>query len=171
MRKADVTYHSDGYRRSRPAVNVKVYARPTDAMAIRVLRDEGQSLSCGFSLAWIEEHLTEREQMHFWDLALEDAWEQLREDVNAESVFGRHVDIYSEGRSSGWAVVEGIESADDWDAIRLGRWAKFVRYCRETVHGIPYQYLGLIYLNVFEPQYDKAKERSLRQTLRDAGGL
>lgn len=173
MKKSDIRYHRLGYgSHGVPAVNVKVYASPTDAIAAQVARDNGDT-SGAFTPAWINANLSDDQQNAWWGSALENGWEYLTESVNAENVFGRKVAIYSEGRSSGWAYVEGIdcEHVDAWDAIALARWAKFDRFCRETVADIPYQYLSAVYLNVFEPIYSAAIDRAERAMLRDAGGF
>ena len=163
MRKRDVQFHAEGYGgRMLPAVNVKVYDGPTGETWRQLRRDE--HIDPRFDQAWIDAHLTDADREAYWQAALEHGWEQLQEDVNEEYVFGRKVAIASEGRSGGWAVVynpsiNGVQQGPlfdredvlGWDAIALGRWARFARFCRETVRDVPYQYLMLIYLNRFEP--------------------
>jgi hypothetical protein len=154
--KADIEFHGD-HGPSVPAVNVKVKWLSTaewDRLAARVATDEGHPRPAEFSRAWIDAELSDDQQDTYYQLAIEHAWEQLETDVNdgwASPIFGRRVKVFSQGRSGGWAVVEGITRADaeSWDAIGLARWRKFARVARETADNVPYQYLSLIYLNKF----------------------
>lgn len=160
--KRDIQYHRLGYGHEvGPAVNVKVYAQPTDALARQVAKDHGDP-SGQFTLEWITDHVDAAAQAGYWDFAVEDAWETLQNDVDAEQVFDRPVRVFSEGRSGGWAMVGDDrgkgknprawthEDVTSWDAIAVARWAKFARFARETADDVPYQYLAMVYLNVFE---------------------
>lgn len=159
MKKADITFHglgTGGYRVV-PAVNVKIKwlsGVEWERLADKVRADH--NADARFSKAWIDQHMTDSQRNTWWDAACSDAWGQLEEDVNAENVFGRTVKIYSEGRSAGWAYVDKLTNGErvdieSWDAVALARWAKFAKFARQTADDVPYQYLSLVYMNVFEP--------------------
>lgn len=156
MKKSDITYHGlgiGGYRMV-PAVNVKIYARiDFRTLCAKVSADHDGIANPEFTEDWIKANLGDEGGHEWWNEALSDAWDQLQEDVNAEGVFGRDVKVYSEGRSSGWAYIDGItrEDVEGWNAIKLAQWARFAKFARQTADDVPYQYLSLIYLNVFEP--------------------
>jgi hypothetical protein len=69
------------------------------------------------------------------------------------------------GRSDGWAMIaekraDGkigrswtSEDVESWDAIMVAKWAKFALIARQAADDVPYQYLSLLYLNVFLPHY------------------
>jgi len=154
MRKAEVQIHCD-QGRCKPAVNVKIYnLRLEQALTLFQSQNAREDGITAFTLDWVEQ-LSADVRDDWWHAACDRGWEQLEEDVNAENVFGRKVTIYSEGRSGGWAIVDGMTAAEveHWDAVALARWAKFVRYCRETTADVPYQYLDLIFYNRFQPEY------------------
>jgi len=117
--KSDVEMHSDGFgSRRRPAINVKCYNFPSvDKIAAHYGKDEGDA-----DVLRVMEWLFESEQEAFWEMAKYDAIE----------AFG-HVKVYSEGRSGGWLVVEGLKDFDDWDAIDLSKWRKFERWIKGAV--------------------------------------
>ena len=72
-----------------------------------------------------------------WESACEQFWEQAQDVANyalegaerAEKLNGKpgRYTVYSAGRSGGWLVVEGLPDLETWDAIMLGRWAKFAK--------------------------------------------
>lgn len=120
MRKDDVETHSLHYYGPKlPAVNVKHYGSfygdevqerfgCTEEVAERALRWQSYS-SC------------------------ETFWEDIQE--LAKQCFGDGVEVYPAGRIGGWAVVEGLPDLKDWDAVQLGRWAKFAKMCcREAAY-------------------------------------
>lgn len=161
MKKSDVTFHSDGYREGHAAVNVKVRARP-DFYAWGVTNGADPR----FTEAWVDEHTTQEDRDDFWNEALKLGWDQL--DNDAESIFGKGYHVHSEGRSGGWAIVcqqlggsshfhqFGREAVETWDAIALGRWAHFVNYAQADASDVPYQYVDLLYWNVFNPWAEHA---------------
>ena len=152
MQKSAIEFHQ-----GKPAVNVKIgwlRDQAWDQLARKVAEDHAAPRPAEFTLAWIREALSQDAQDQYWQAAIDDAWEQLEEDVNhgwEAPIFGRKVKIYSQGRSGGWAVVEGFtrEQVEGWDAIAVAKWAKFCRIARETADDVNYQYLSLIYLNQF----------------------
>lgn len=167
MRKSDITYHADGFERAKPAVNVKIhFVRSRDMTSTLATFHKNElcdhSPSPQFTEAWIDANISEDTQSGWWDIATQDAWEQLQNDVDAENVFGRKVVVASEGRSGGWAYIVDI-TADDvekWNAVDLAKWAKFARFARETADDVPYQWISLLYYNVFMPQHDASVTRA-----------
>lgn len=148
MRKDDVTFHAEMWRTARPAVNVKVWARVDSEEAIGAARREDSSLDPRFE-AWYREGL-ERESFaeSYWSFAIETGWEYLQS--LAEDVFGPGVNVYSEGRSGGWAVVDGLPDFESWDAVMLGRWARFAKRARAAADAIPENMSILASINGFE---------------------
>jgi len=99
---------------------------------------------------WIDEHLSDDEREYWCQWActheLECATDYARE------LWGNHVTVHTEGRSGGWAIVDGLnQDVDTWDAIAFSKWQRFERYCAALVDDTLYQYATLIYFNVFEP--------------------
>jgi hypothetical protein len=153
--KEDVRFHSDYGRTSHPAVNVKVpWVQDYDALARKVAEDNGY---IGREVEMFVEFFDayrDRADMDgsdwTWDAAIEQAWEQLQEDAREYVWHDRNVKVYSEGRSGGWAIVEGIPDFDSWDAIELGRWHRFERIARAYADDVPYSQLTLLCINDFE---------------------
>ena len=149
MRKDEVTFHSDGFRESRPAVNVKVYARVDSDEAIGAPRVyHGDGLDSRFE-DWYRERIEDYEFADaYWRFAVEDGWESLQ--MVAEDIFGKGVTVYSEGRQGGWAIVDGLPDFESWDAVDLGRWAKFAKFARALADDIPATMAILASINSFE---------------------
>ncbi len=149
----DVQTHSDGFRPSRPAVNVKVYTTIRNAYA-QFQKDEQPDPR--FTLEWIEDTFTD-EYLDglFWHVAaheLEYLTAYATEDEDAifpAKVYGT-VTIEQEGRSGGWLAVDGLPDLEEWDAILLARWRKFERVARDISQNVPYQMLGSLYENEWE---------------------
>jgi hypothetical protein len=178
VKKDEVEFHSDGFfSEARPAVNVKVraYGEQFDMAATKFACENISDLMEreAFILAYMEASDDTREA--FFEAACEDGWEQLQQD--AEEIFGsaygeygyytRPVKVESEGRSGGWAVVEGLPDFDSWDAIMLGKWARFAKLARSLADDVPYAMAELFYLNRFEDTYDQ--RQPMRRALVGAG--
>lgn len=150
--KQDVEFHSDSWAHSaRPAVNVKIY----DFDAPR----EHEFYSAAFTREDAEAML-EREEWLF-GAACESKWEDLQSD--AEEIFDHYdVKVWSEGRSGGWAVVDGLPDVEDWDAVLLSKWAKFARYARAQADDVPYTMVWLGYVNTIEPELE-ANDKAQRE--------
>lgn len=159
--KEDVTFHSEGFGRSRPAVNIKVRGYWRD---VPLPNPEYDITNPAFSHEWIEENLSEDALADYFWLACESELEYY--EGYAQEIFNDpKLKLYTEGRSGGWAVIDGIEDTDEWNAIDLAKWRKFERVGRELADGIPAQMLSLIYINRFEPMLEAkqaAQERSER---------
>jgi hypothetical protein len=62
-----------------------------------------------------------------------------------------HAQVYSEGRSGGWCVVHGLADIESWDAIALGRWARFAKVVKEIAHeGYPYGFIWNLHEHEWE---------------------
>lgn len=151
--KADVEFHSDGYREGHPAINVKVYKSITPAVIADVNRDLGYELT----EEWVDEQLDNDDQGTWFWSACEDEWEYAADYVR-EILSDYSLDIYAEGRQGGWMVVTGLPDLEDWDAVLLAKWRKCERVCREIADGIPYQIVSLLAINVWEPEQADVQE-------------
>jgi hypothetical protein len=158
--KDDVEFHSDGYRASRPAVNVKVYrsinnvklpiclggSRPANESNAPITWHYTES---EFTVDWVKENLSDDTFWDFWNGSLEIGWESL-EGIAKDVFDGYTVKVWSEGRSGGWAVVDGLSDFDSWDAVMLGKWRSFERQAKAVANGIPEDVMTTIYINMFE---------------------
>jgi len=117
-RKADIdTWAAFNHRRV-PAVKVKVYHYPTTSKV-------EDAFNCSESVA--------SQALQF---AFESAQQRFWEDVQdvARTIFGKHVKVYSEGRSGGWLIVDGInEDVESWDAIAVSRWGRLAKWCEREI--------------------------------------
>lgn len=147
-RKDDVEFHSDGFRERRPAVNVKTDPWNWERHIGAAREYEGDGLDPRFE-DWYRE-AAERDGFldGYWEFACEAGWETLQAD--AEFYFGAGVKVYSEGRSGGWAVVDGLPDFEDWDAIMLTKWHGFAESARIIADGIPGDMAILASINAFE---------------------
>lgn len=92
------------------------------------------------------------------ELAREYGWTTAQ--MDAEEMFGDHVEIYSEGRSGGWLVVKGIGSPRDgeWDTEDAELWAKYEQYVRAIVDELDYYFVWYLFVNFYEPHMEEVKE-------------
>lgn len=163
FRKDDIEFHSDGHRSSRPAVNVKIYKStrdvklPLDLGSSATLLEDGVTLGpftthytdAGFTQEWIDPKFENDEWL--FNFACESAWEYLGE--VAVDIFGAGVKVYSEGRSGGWAIVDGIDDdVDSWDAIMVAKWGRFAKRARAIADNVPYDMVMSLYLNEWEQE-------------------
>jgi hypothetical protein len=131
----DVETHTTGYYGpSLPAVNVKVYAR-TPAFPVVD--------APGVSEEWYDAYAEQNEWL--FDAACEGGRESI--EMNAEEIFGAHVKVWFEGRSGGWAVVDGLPDLDEWDAVQLGKWRRFEKWAKQEAASVPEQMVILAYFN------------------------
>lgn len=75
--------------------------------------------------------------------------------MQAEECFGPGVKVYSEGRSGGWAIVDGLPPFDSWDAVMVAKWTRFAKWAGEVVDDIPYITMSTVCLNVYEQRADE----------------
>lgn len=120
MRKDQIELRSGrGYRGPLPAINVKVYRWGCDAS------DVAERFQCSQATA-------EKACSYVFDSACQQFWEQAPEWA-AELWPGYRLNVFSDGRSGGWLVVEGLPPVEEWDAIMVGKWARLARYCRDEI--------------------------------------
>jgi hypothetical protein len=109
--REDIETHSEHYGKARPAVNVKVYRFP----GLYKIMDK---FEC-------EEAEASRAGEYAFESACELFWNECAQDV-ADDVFGdERVKVYSEGRSGGWLVVDGLSSVESWDLMMINKWHSF----------------------------------------------
>ena len=121
FRKADIETHSERFHGRKPAVNVKVYNYPNTSKVVDAFKCSEPVASKALEYAF------ESAQQRFW------------EDVQdvARDIFGPRVKVYSEGRSGGWLIVEGInEDVESWDAIAVAKWGRLVKWCQEEIESL-----------------------------------
>jgi hypothetical protein len=143
MRKADIPtrYIRGEYL---PCVNVKVHGSVTPAILAEAERESGEK---GFA-AWAQELLDANKWPDWtWEAAIEQGWNQLQTD--AELIFDRAVKVESDGRSSGWAILRGLPPIEEWDAIMVGRFAKWAKWAQGTADFVPNEMAMLLAINTY----------------------
>lgn len=172
--KEDIEFHSDYMQKGVPAVNVKVYGSYRN---VRLPIHLGSS--CGkdeeewthhytdpeFTHDWIDENVSDNDWNDYFEWACTDGWEQLQAEAcniyghdMIEDRSGRHYRyrVYSQGRSGGWAIIDGIDAdVDSWDAIEFTRWKRFSTIARSIADGIPYDMVLLAYEHKFQKEEDE----------------
>lgn len=150
-KKEDVEFH---YNRGRgvPAVNVKHWPDFEED----VDWDEWETEFRDWAMVELEDSLT---YQMVWEAAAESCWEDVT--YGAEEIFGSHVKVWSEGRSGGWAVVDGLKDFDDWDAIDLGQWVKFEKWAKRVSECMAYNMVSFLYLNLWDQYREGASADGL----------
>lgn len=158
--KADIEFHSDGiYRPLRPAVNVKVYT--SLEQGYREFCRAYEDMPGDFTIDWIENNIPdETMEAIFWSIC-EAGWDDLN--WAARDIWGNHyiinrhggaeydVNVFSEGRSGGWAIVGGINNdVDSWDAIEFAKWKRFAKYAKSLADNVMAEVVYDIYYNHYE---------------------
>lgn len=103
--------------------------------------------------------------------AATDIWPQYRTKTRPKKVAGRFVKddhgkfvdetyqepvmkVWSQGRSGGWLIVEGLTSEDfaveDWDAERVAEWGLFASRIQDILDDLDYQFVWHLHVNVYE---------------------
>lgn len=153
--KDDIEFHG-----GKPAVNVKVdtYLRHVKlpiclgGVSTRIgSQITWQYTEPEFTAEWVEENLDYEAIQFYFDNACEEGWQQLQDLADAiwlETWYAPKV--WSEGRSGGWAVVDGLPDVEDWNAVMLSKWRRFAKYAREVADDVPTQVMTTIYLNRWE---------------------
>ncbi len=95
-----------------------------------------------------------------YEIACEQGWEDAKELAN--DIFPPNAKVWSDGRSGGWLVVDGLPDVDDWDAIQLGYWSKFVKGVQCILDDLDYQFIWHLNVNVWEPHNEQAKKLAER---------
>lgn len=169
--KDDIETHGVDYGgRAVPAVNVKIHWYFPQENTIKIFA-QMQAEFPGFNLAFVEA-LSESRRDGFWQMACDDAWHNLEEYTNDGPddgpIFGRPVEVFSEGRSAGWAIVKGNPAGDDpsqWDAVAVARWGRFAELARSLADDVPYQWLWLIAATAWLPIEEARREQIAALTL------
>lgn len=115
----DVETHRVGYGgRSVPAINVKSYSFPRASQV-------QEEFKCS-------EEVAERALEFAFQSAQEQFWQDIQDTVRY--VLGEEtVRVFSEGRSGGWLVVEGLPDVSEWNAIRLEKWRKLEKIIKAEI--------------------------------------
>lgn len=155
--KEDIEYHYDR-NRGWPAVNVKVdlYLQNVKLpICLGGVSEPGSTeitwsyTDKEFTADWVEENVPDDVVWGFFYDACEDGFEQLQE--MADELWPDYSPkVWPEGRSGGWAVVEGLPDVDSWDAVMLAKWRRFAKCARLVADGVPEQMMTTIYINNFE---------------------
>lgn len=152
--KQDIEYHSVGLGRSVPMVNVK---HNPDFRRDFKWSDAEFGHDPSFTIETLDTLFEADNDLYgiAWEIACESCWDQLQND--AEEIFGRGTKVYSEGRSGGWAYINGItaDDVDAWDAIELAKWAKFSKWAKLTATDVAYQMAWFVYYNVINQDQDQ----------------
>jgi hypothetical protein len=161
----DVQTHSDSFRPSRPAVNVKIYDSFEDVKLPLCLGGVANADGSDFHWVytedaytheWVRENVNDQTfDSYFWD-ACSDGVGMIQEE--AREIFG-NVEVYQEGRSGGWIVVDGIPDIEDWDAVQLAKWRRFEKITRAYADDVMRSCVTSIYMNAYEWQTTKPKNR------------
>jgi hypothetical protein len=152
--KANVQFHRDGlYGPSKPAINVKLYK--IDLRTLTLPLEEGVVDGAAtyteddFTHDWIDANVEEDEMETVWHGVCEQGWESLEQE--AKDIWGKETKVFAEGRSGGWAIVEGLKDFEDWNAVDLAQWRRFEQYAKAVLSDIPRSMLMDIYLNYYLP--------------------
>lgn len=121
FKKADIQFHSNGWRASCPAVNVK------DRSPYLLSQIQARFRCC--------EATAQKAHQLAWEMHAEAFWENAQQLAEAYlgQYFGSSLKVWSEGRQGGWLVVDGLPEVDSWDAPRVTAWGNFARALRREV--------------------------------------
>jgi hypothetical protein len=118
MKKSEIEFHSDNNWRSKnPAINVKVYKFLSAEKVIEKFKCTREDAERALGFAF------ESAQERFWD------------DIEgtAKEIFGKEIQVFSEGRSGGWLTVHHLPQVEDWDAILVNKWSRFAKAVEEEI--------------------------------------
>jgi hypothetical protein len=126
MKREDIETHSTHmYGQHYPAINVKMY-RGKDTCPPDV-GDVVTKFGCSKATA-------ERALQFAIDAAQEGFWEDVKSFANDVFLnYLRTPKVYSAGRSGGWLVVCGLLNIEQWNAVNLGKWAKFEKGVKRSM--------------------------------------
>jgi hypothetical protein len=153
--KESVQFHREGmWGPGVPAVNVKMLHMDLGRVSLPLDQGSVDGVEVftdkDFSHGWVEEHVNEDLMEDIWTEACRRGWELL--EGEAQEIWGKATKVYSEGRSGGWAIVDGIKGFEGWDAVDLAKWRRFEDYCQQVVADLPRSMLEDIYMNLFVAQ-------------------
>lgn len=148
MKKSDVEFHSYlpyGGPPNVPAVNVKVHnVYGLERYIPEIANEQGMK---GFTLDWWDRNVSDNDLEHYFQFACEVAWEDAQMFADECGLDGQ---VYSAGRSGGWAYVQGLPDFDTWDAIMLGRWARWSKWVRALADDVPRAMVWSICANMYD---------------------
>jgi hypothetical protein len=116
--KDNVETHNEHYGKVRPAVNVKVYHFPSSYKIM-------DKFNCSEEVA-----------SKAYEFAFQGACKMFWEEAQgiADDVYGKNnVKVYSEGRSGGWCVVDGLDNVENWTLMQLNKWHLFETRVKASV--------------------------------------
>lgn len=123
--------------RSYPALNVKVYGFGWNLAKLAA------RLKCSEALAEQAANLAyESAQREFWDERAADCLnfamlgELEASEVKPAGLKRAPFQVYSDGRSGGWLIVEGLPDVTTWNAVQFGKWRKFARLIRAEIRDL-----------------------------------
>ena len=137
MKKADIeTRYMHG--REYPTVNIKWYG---DGW-VRYWRDACADHGIDPDAYDPEELMTDDERYLAWTWVAEDQFRDAAADIRNlyQSEMGMRVDVWQDGRSGGWLIVDNLPDVETWDAIMVSRWARAVKIVRSYLEDCDYQY-------------------------------
>lgn len=149
--KQSVRFHGDGFRQGRPAVNVKHWPD------IRTEIDWSEFDNSEAFRSWVLDLVDKDDSLitTAWEVGCENCWESVQTD--AEEAFretapngNMYVKVWSQGRSGGWAVVDGLKDFEDWNAIDLSAWRRFEKWAQQDARNLAYEMVSFLYLNVWD---------------------
>lgn len=117
MKKSDVKFHNEGFGRTLyPTINIKSYTF-----------GDGLDLEKEFGC----NEQTAKQALEFaFDVLAESFFENVKE--SAKEIFDKYkVKVYRAGRMGGWLIIDGLPDIELWDAVILGKWAKFCKQVKE----------------------------------------
>lgn len=151
MRRDDVEISYHNGTRGLPMVNVKVRGCWDLPWLAEQHRDDFPDTRF---VPWLRDEAEQGAQEMAFEDACSSGFQQAEQD--ARDIFGTHVECWSAGRSGGWLVVQGLPDVDTWDAIMLGKWARFAKLARGLADDVPYKMLDILYHNAFTWDMDAA---------------
>ena len=141
-------------RKSKPAVNVKIYKGSDSAMS-NFMAEEGRNQRFP---DYYETELQDEDRQDAYSQAIDIGWDRLQE--IASDIFSEKVKVWSEGRSNGWAVVGGLGDVEEWEEGDYVLWGEFERQARATADDIPYMTLAILYDSQFEEMIKTEEEQA-----------
>jgi len=170
-------FHNDGYGRpSHPAINVKVrgwWRNVPLPLNLGSYSDDGgktwkESTSHPAFTREAIEPLMESHGDAAFDSVCASFWECVRDEAR-EMLAHPGIEVYSEGRSSGWVVVHRLPDVETWDAIMLARWRRFEVWCESCARDVPRDMLEWIYLNAWDQRQQHVEAEAAEHLLSQEG--
>jgi hypothetical protein len=157
-RKADIEF-----RGGHPAVPFDTdgiwWGHGVDALHRSNEDAEGDRIDPRFTVEWVEANLSYEAIADDLRDGAEAAWEHLEHD--AEELFGAAARV--EGDGYGHAVVVTYTESDvaGWDAVAVGRWARFEKWAGQQAADVPYLAAWALYHHHFLPAVPPAAQLPL----------